>query len=44
MFLLGLLIGLIFGFVVGGINAKTKFFYVGKRRPTTQEIILGGRK
>ena len=44
--MLGLLIGLIVGFVLGDHNAKLRFFYVGKRKqkPTTQDVIVGWKK
>lgn len=45
--MLGLLIGLIVGFVLGDHNAKLRFFYVGKHKkgePTTQDVIVGWKK
>lgn len=46
--MLGLLIGLIVGFVLGDHNAQLRFFYVGhkskKDAPTTQDVIVGWKK
>lgn len=45
--MLGLLIGLIVGFVLGEHNAKLRFFYVGERKkkePTAQDMIMGWKK
>lgn len=43
--MIGLAIGLVIGFLLGEHNAKLRFFYVGKRkRPTTQDVIVGWKK
>lgn len=45
--MLGLLIGLVIGFVLGDHNARLRFFYVGSKRkkePTTQDVIVGWKK
>lgn len=45
--MLGLLIGLVIGFILGEHNAKLRFFYVGskkKHEPTAQDVIVGWKK
>lgn len=42
--MLGLLVGLIIGFFIGEHNAKLRFFYVGKKKRTTQDIVCGWKK
>ncbi len=45
--MLGLLIGLIAGFILGEHNAKLRFFHIGKRKkkePTAQDVIVGWKK
>ena len=39
-----LIVGFLVGFVLGEINAKAGFFYVGRRKrkePTAQDVIVG---
>lgn len=44
--MLGLLIGLIVGFILGDHNAKLRFFYVDrkKKRNITQDVVCGWKK
>lgn len=43
-YILAVLVGYLIGFLNGKTYARKQFHYVGKKRPTTQDIILGGRK
>lgn len=39
------IVGLVVGFILGEINAKERFFYIGKKKaPTTQDVIVGWHK
>lgn len=41
--MLGLIIGLVIGFILGEHNAKLRFFYIGKRKKhahTTQDVLV----
>lgn len=45
--MVGVLVGLIIGFVLGEHNAKLRFFHIGKRKkkePSTQDVIVGWKK
>lgn len=43
--MLGLLIGLIVGFILGDHNAKLRFFYVNRKKSNfSQDVICGWKK